>query len=97
MTSITTIFGFNKEEVELYFNNLEILVDKFEPSRIYNVNETRISNVLNSLQSFVLRSKIQVGEERGHNITVVCCTIASGSYVLPIFIDSKFRMSPFQE
>lgn len=46
-TSLGRIAGFNKNSVALFFEHLnEVLVKhKFEPHRIYNVDETGISTV----------------------------------------------------
>lgn len=46
-TSINRITAFNETEVKMFFNNLESLQIKyqFDGTRIYNVDETSISNV----------------------------------------------------
>lgn len=81
---MTILVGFNKEEVELFFTNLETLVDKskFQPTRIYNMDETRIFSLQKPVEILAPNGKKQVGGvaswERGHNITVVCCMNSSG-------------------
>ncbi|KAJ8947302.1 hypothetical protein NQ318_004552 [Aromia moschata] len=48
-TSLSRVTAFNRGEVDVFFNNLELLFEKyhFEVHRIYNVDETGISTVHN--------------------------------------------------
>lgn len=102
-TSISRVTGFNKVEVELFYNNLETLMEKhnFEPTRIFNMDETGISSVQKPVHILAPKGKHQVGSatswERGRNITVVCAMSASGSYIPPMFIYPRQRMSPLLE
>lgn len=102
-TSINRVIGFSKEEVKLFFNNLESLMDKhsFGPTRIFNVDETGISSVQKPVHILAPKGKHQVGGitswERGRNITVICSMSASGSFIPPMFIYPRKRMSPILE
>lgn len=46
-TSIARAVGFNKQQVDRFFNQLNYLQEKYKflPSRIYNADKTRVSNV----------------------------------------------------
>lgn len=99
-TSINRITAFNKTEVQMFFNNLEALQTKhhFDASRIYNVDETGISNVQRNSRILAPKGQKQVGMavsgERGTTTTVVCAFSASGKYIPPFFIFKRKRMNP---
>lgn len=96
--SINRITSFNKEEVTLFYNNLEILMKKhkFTAARIYNMDETGITTVTDPGNLIAPKGQKRVGSvtswERGKNITVICTMNASGSYVPPVFIFPRKRM-----
>lgn len=98
-TSINRISAFNRNEVKIFFENLEALQTKyqFDASRIYNVDETGISNVQRNSRILALKGQKQVGMatsgERGTTTTVVCAFSASGKYVPPFFIFKRKRMN----
>lgn len=75
MTSIARAVGFNKPQVNRFFDQLNQLQEKhkFPPSRIYNVDETGVSNVHKNYSHFDKKKK-QVSKltsaERGRNITL---------------------------
>lgn len=102
-TSVNRINSFNKEEVDLFYKNLETIMDKknFGPSQIFNVDETGISTVQNPGRILGPKGQKQVGAvtswERGKNITVCCAMSASGSYVPPMFIFPRKRLTPLLE
>ncbi|XP_054267225.1 jerky protein homolog-like [Macrosteles quadrilineatus] len=102
-TSISRVTGFNKQEVDLFFKNLNTVMDKyhFEPSRIYNMDETGISSVQKPGHILGPKGQKQVGGatswERGRNITAVCAMSASGQYIPPMFIFPRKRMTPLLE
>ncbi|XP_039278688.1 uncharacterized protein LOC120350209 [Nilaparvata lugens] len=102
-TSLSRVVGFNKDEVGLFFSNLTTVVDKFKfgADRIYNMDETGISTVQKPGQILGPKGQKQVGGaiswERGRNITVICCFSASGTYVPPMIIYPRKRMSPLLE
>ncbi|CAG4944875.1 unnamed protein product [Colias eurytheme] len=85
-TSINRITAFNETEVKMFFNNLEAVQAKyhFDGNRIYNVDETGISNVQRNSRILAPKGQKQVGMatsgERGTTTTVVCAFSASGRY-----------------
>lgn len=99
-TSINRITAFNKEEVAIFFNNLEQVQAKynFKAHRIFNTDETGISTVQTPGKILAKKGLKQVGFatswERGRNITVVCAFSATGIYVPPMFIYARKRMNP---
>lgn len=99
-TSLNRIAGFNKNEVEMFFNNLISVMAKykFEAGRIFNVDETGISTVQKPGKILAPKGVKQLGSvtswERGKNITVTCAMSASGAYIPPMFIFPRLRMSP---
>lgn len=99
-TSINRITAFNKEEVTIFFNNLEQVQAKynFKPHRIFNTDETGVSTVQTPGKILAKKGLKQVGFatswERGRNITVVCAFSATGIYVPPMFIYARKRMNP---
>lgn len=72
-TSINRILGFNKVELDRFFDNLEIVMTKhhFPPSRIYNMDETGVTMVQETEKIIAPRGEKQVGSvaswERGKN------------------------------
>lgn len=98
-TSLARVMGFNKTQVELFFQNLEELMakHKFSPSRVYNMDESGISTVPNRMPKVVsTRGKKAVGKisssERGQLTTVICTISASGNYVPPAIIFARKRV-----
>lgn len=102
-TSLSRVVGFNKTDVDLFFGNLNqvMTANKFLSNRIYNMDETGISTVQKPGKILGPKGQKQVGAmiswERGKNITVVCAFNASGSYIPPMFIYPRKRMSPLLE
>jgi len=63
-TSIMRAVGFNKPQVDVFFSNLEKLMNeyKFPPSNIYNCDETGISCVQKHQKILAIKTVRQVGK-----------------------------------
>ncbi|CAK1588229.1 unnamed protein product [Parnassius mnemosyne] len=91
-TSMMRAVGFNKPQVDLFYDNLEKLMKqyKFTPSRIYNCDETGVSCVHKHQKVLAPKAIRQVGKltsaERGKNIIVLFCMSANGHYIPPFFV-----------
>ena len=102
-TSIGRAIGFNKDEVNRFFQNLEQAMDKykFKDTNYWNVDETGITTVQDPGLILAERGQKRVGSitswERGKNITVVCAMSSGGLYAPPMFIFPRARMSPLLE
>ena len=98
-TSINRIQAFNQEDVNAYFKNLEHVFEKykFKEGRVFNVDETGINTVQKPERILAPKGVKQIGGatswERGKNVTAICCFSAAGTYVPPMFIFPRKRMS----
>lgn len=98
-TSLMRCVGFNKPQVERFFNQLETMIVKykFRPSRIFNGDETGVSCVHENEKVITMKGKRQVGKmtsgERGHNITLMFCMSAAGQFIPPLFVFPRIRMN----
>lgn len=97
-TSLARVIGFNKVQVDRFYQNLKEIYDrhKFKPNRIYNVDETGMSTVPKKTPKVVsTKGKKVVGKvvsaERGITVTAICCMSATGHYVPPAFIFPRKR------
>lgn len=100
-TSINRISSFNAEAVGIFFKNLEEVLSKyqFRGDRIFNADETGITTVQKkSGKVYAKKGQKQVGvaisAERGQTITMLSALSASGSYIPPMIIYPRKRMSP---
>ncbi|KAF2899588.1 hypothetical protein ILUMI_06588 [Ignelater luminosus] len=88
-TSINRIEGFNKEEVELFYKNLEELMvkNRYEAHQIFNMDETGVSTVREPEKILAKTGQKRVGTvtswERGKTVTVVCAMNSASVYVPP--------------
>jgi hypothetical protein len=98
-TSLMRGVGFNKPQVDRFFEGLSGLMNKynFKPSQIYNCDETGITTVQKHSKVLSMKSNRQVGKltsaERGKNVTVLFCMSASGLFIPPFFIYPRQRIN----
>ena len=89
--------SFNQENVKNFFNIYTDILQRhhFDPSRIYNVDETRVSTVQVCPKVFAKRGVKQVGAmtsgERGINVTMIAAVNAIGKSIPPMFIFPRVK------
>lgn len=102
-TSLNRIKGFNKTEVDHFFQNVENVMSKYNffPTEIYNIDESGMGTVQEPGVILAVKGQKRVGSvtsaERGKNITIICAMSAAGTFVPPMFIFARQRMSPTLE
>lgn len=98
-TSIERVNGFNVDAVKVFFDKLIILLEEyqFQPSQIYNGDESGITPVQKNSKVISLKGKKNVAKmtsgEKGENVTVMLCGNAEGDLLPPFFILKKHNKS----
>jgi hypothetical protein len=96
--SIGRIAGFTKNNVNIFFNNLATVLEKykFAPDRIVNTDETGIPTVIQAPKVNCEKGKKQVSQcvsaERGTLVTFCGIVTATGSAIPPVYIFPRVRM-----
>lgn len=89
-TSINRLTAFNREEVTIFFDKLSSLMEKykFTPARIFNADETGISNVQVSSKILAQKGQRRVGfiasGERGKTILPSCAVSVPQGCMFPL-------------
>ena len=97
-TSIARAVGFNRPQVNTFFNVYkDILTEQvYGPTRVWNADETGISAVHKPVKIIATKGARAVGKvtsgERGKNVTVMCAMNAAGNFIPPMFIFPRKRM-----
>ncbi|KAJ8049297.1 hypothetical protein HOLleu_01980 [Holothuria leucospilota] len=90
--NIARAVGFNRPQVEKFFDVYRGVLTSHEYSdaRIWNMNETGLSNVQKPGNIIATKGTREVGKmtsgERGKTVTAICATNAVGIYIPPLFI-----------
>ena len=102
-TSIGRAQGFNKTAVARFYDNMATVFQKyghFEPTNIWNLDETGITSVQALPKVIAPTGKKQVGQvtayERGELVTVVGIINAAGEAMPPILVYPRKRSDPYQ-
>ena len=98
-TSIARASGFNKPQVDKFFNQLSQILHEegLQAGRIYNMDESGITTVHKPRRIIAKKGQKCVGKitsaERGNNVTVICCMSAGGNYCPPFIIFPRKKMN----
>lgn len=100
-TSIARARGFNRPQVELFFQNLKAALDRYKITldNMYNVDETGIQTSSKKPPKVIsMVGKKQVGSiasaERGTLITALCCCSATGRFIPPALVFPRKKKNP---
>ena len=97
-TSIQRAVGFKRPKVDQFYATYKNLLDThtLSPSRIYNMDETGITEVHKPGKVIASKGARQVGKitsaERESTVTLVCAMSAVGTYLPPMYIFYRKRM-----
>ena len=90
--------AFNRPKVQQFFDLYKEALTEFSctPSRIWNMDETGITNVQRPSKIVATKGERTVGKmtsgERGATVNVICAMSAAGSFLPPMFIYPRTRM-----
>lgn len=91
-TSIGRAVGFNRPQVDIFYENLHTLIEKnnLTAHKIWNVDESGLTTVHAPRKIIAKKGAKQVRKmtsgEKGKTVTIVCCMNAGGTYIPPILI-----------
>lgn len=92
-TSLNRVNSFNKNNVDMFFNNLEAVLNEsnYEPNTIWNMDESGFSTVPNKFGKVIaVRGVRKVGQissqERGTLISMALTVNAAGNSIPPFFL-----------
>lgn len=92
--------GFTRENVQIFLENLQEIMERyhFDPSRIFNLDETGLSTVLQPPKVIASKKSKQVGKcvtaERGESITICAFVNAAGESFPPVYLFPRKRNHP---
>jgi len=98
-TSLGRAVGFNKPQVDAFYNNLRVLIEQHNLTahRVWNVDESGLTTVHTPRNIIAKKGAKQVGKmtsgERGKTVTTVCCMSAGGTFVPPMLIFPRKNMA----
>ena len=88
-TNIARAVGFNRPKVQQFFKIYrdQLSASEYPPSRIWNMDETGVTNVQKPGKVVATKGVQQVGKmtsaERGSTVTLICAMSAVGSHIMP--------------
>ena len=91
-TSIARATGFNKTQVDRFYNLLKESIEQNEisPEKIFNVDESGMNTVQKPSKIIAKKGLKQVGKltsaERGKTVTTICCINSLENFIPPLFI-----------
>ena len=97
-TNLSRAVAFNRPKVQQFFDVYKELLTEVSgtPSRIWNMDETGITNVQRPSKIIATKGQRTVGKmtsgERGSTVTVICAMSAAGAFSPPMFIYPRKRM-----